>query len=77
MSEYQNDFNGIPSTSWLDQEIKMPLDVYKGMCEQAVRITCERDAYAQKWSHALVEIEKLRAENARLKESSQLAVEGD
>lgn len=68
MSEYQNDFNGIPSTSWLDQEIKMPLDVYKSMCEQSVRTTCERDAYSQKWSQALVEVEKLRNENAGLRD---------
>ena len=67
MAEYHNDFNGTPSTgSWLDQEIKMPLDVYKGMCEQAVRVTCERDAYSQKWSQALIELEKLRNENAEL-----------
>lgn len=65
MGEYVNDF--APDTSWLDQEIKMPLDVYKSMCEQSVRTTCERDAYAQKWSQSLVEIEKLRNENAELR----------
>lgn len=88
MPEYQNDFELTPSAgsagSWLDQEIKMPLDVYKSMCEQNVRTTCERDAYAQKWSQALIEIEKLRNENAelreevaRLKDSARPAEEGD
>ena len=70
MGEYQNDFELTPSAgsagSWLDQEIRMPLDVYKSMCEQNVRTTCERDAYAQKWSQSLIEIEKLRKENAEL-----------
>lgn len=76
MGVYQNDF--MPDTSWLDQEIKMPLDVYKGMCEQAVRITCERDAYSQKWSQALIEIEKLRTENAELRAANaKLQVKGD
>lgn len=82
MGVYQNDF--MPDTSWLDQEIKMPLGVYKSMCEQAVRTACERDAYSQKWSQSLIEIEKLRKENAelreevaRLKDSARPAEEGD
>ena len=80
-NEYQNDFALTPSAgsagSWLDQEIKMPLDVYKSMCEQSVRTTCERDAYAQKWSQSLIEIEKLRSENARLLEIVDRLAAGD
>lgn len=76
MPEYNNDFT--PDTSWLDQEIKMPLDVYKSMCEQSVRTTCERDAYAQKWSQSLVEVEKLRNENSELRAANaKLLVKGD
>lgn len=72
--EYHNDFR----PDWILQEVRISLDAFVSMREQIVRLAAERDAYAQKWSQSLIEIEKLRNENAELRAANaKLLVKGD
>ena len=58
MGGYHNDFSAELPSEWAEQPITVPLDVYVGLRENAVRLAAERDAYSQKWSQTILERDK-------------------
>ena len=68
MGGYHNDFSSAelpdltvkpkPIAPWSEQPVTVPLDIYVGLRENAVRLTAERDAYSQKWSQTILERDK-------------------